>query len=117
VNQPSILFINRVFPPDRGATGRCLADLASRFAARGWRVTVLAGGDPSSPHDSLGSSLGLTVVRAGPSGGGVTVRSIDYAFAPGRLLVAALKLPRHDVVVTMTDPPLLAVIGPILRAR
>jgi glycosyltransferase involved in cell wall biosynthesis len=59
----------------------------------------------------------LTVVRAGPSGGGVTTRSIDYVLAFGRLLIAALKLPRHDVVVTMTDPPLLAVIGPILRAR
>jgi glycosyltransferase involved in cell wall biosynthesis len=33
------------------------------------------------------------------------------------LLITALRLPRHDVVVTMTDPPLLAVIGPILRAR
>ena len=56
-------------------------------------------------------------MRAGPSGGGVRTRSIDYVAVFGRLLFAALKLPRHDVVVTMTDPPLLAVIGPILRAR
>jgi colanic acid biosynthesis glycosyl transferase WcaI len=117
VYQPSILFINRVFPPDRGATGRCLADLASRFAARGWRVTVLAGGEAPLEHDSQGLSPGLTLVRAGPSGGGVTTRSIDYVAAFGRLLVAALKLPRHDVVVTMTDPPLLALIGPVLRTR
>jgi colanic acid biosynthesis glycosyl transferase WcaI len=116
VHQPSILFINRVFPPDRGATGRCLADLASRFAERGWRVTVLAGGAPLS-HDSPGLVPGLTVVRAGPPGGGAMTRGIDYVLAFGRLLVAALRLPRHDVVVTMTDPPLLAVIGPILRAR
>jgi colanic acid biosynthesis glycosyl transferase WcaI len=116
VHQPSILFINRVFPPDRGATGRCLADLASRFAERGWRVTVLAGGGAPLPHDPPGLVQGLTVVRAGPPGGGATTGSIDYVLAFGRLLVAALRLPRHDVVVTMTDPPLLAVIGPILRA-
>jgi hypothetical protein len=92
VHQPSILFINRVFPPDRGATGRCLADLASRFAARGWRVTVLASGAPLS-HDSPGLIPGLTVVRAGPPGGGATTGSIDYVLAFGRLLVAALRLP------------------------
>jgi hypothetical protein len=68
-------------------------------------------------HDCQELTSGLTVVRAGPSGGGVTTRSIDYVAAFGRLLLAALKLPRHDVVVTMTDPPLLALIGPILRAR
>ena len=115
--QPSILFINRVFPPDRGATGRCLADLANRFAARGWRVTVLGGGDAALSYGAPGLPPKLTVVRAGPSGGGATTRSIDYVFVLGRLLVAALNLPRHDVVVTLTDPPLLAVIGPILRAR
>jgi len=32
------------------------------------------------------------------------------------LLFRALMLPRPDVVVTMTDPPMLAVLGPILRA-
>ena len=109
--QPSILFINRVFPPDRGATGRCLADLATRFAARGWRVTVLASGD-APLSDAFPT---LTVVRAGPSGGGIAAKSVDYVLALGRLLVAALRLPRHDVVVTMTDPPLLALIGPLLR--
>jgi hypothetical protein len=31
------------------------------------------------------------------------------------LLFKALTLPRADVVVTMTDPPMLAVIGPILK--
>ena len=117
--QPSILFINRVFPPDRGATGRCLADLTSRFAARGWRVTVLACGDArrsGGPADAPGMSA-VTMVRAGTSGRGGTTRSIDYVFALGRLLSTALRLPRHDVVVTMTDPPLLGVIGPILRLR
>lgn len=34
-----------------------------------------------------------------------------------RLTWRALRLPRHDVVVTMTDPPLLAWAGPLLAAR
>jgi glycosyltransferase involved in cell wall biosynthesis len=34
-----------------------------------------------------------------------------------RLTGRALRLPRHDLVVTMTDPPLLALSGPLLAAR
>jgi colanic acid biosynthesis glycosyl transferase WcaI len=113
VYQPSILFINRVFPPDHGATGRCLADLATRFAAEGWRVTVLADG-AAGMHDDPAH---FTVVRAGPSGNSAPARAIDYVMALLRLYAAAVKLPRHDVVVTMTDPPLLACIGPFLRIR
>lgn len=113
VHQPSILFINRVFPPDRGATGRCLADLAGRFAAAGWSVTVLACGKAEIPDDRPQ----YRVVRTGYSGGISASRSIDYLKSLVRLLAAAWKLPRHDVVVTMTDPPLLAVIGPLIRLR
>jgi len=59
----------------------------------------------------------LTVVRAGPGGSAAPARAIDYTMALLRLYAAAMKLPRHDVVVTMTDPPLLACIGPLLRIR
>lgn len=110
--QPSILFINRVFPPDHGATGRILADLAERVAAAGWRVTVLA--DGSEAADSI-SRRGVRVVRTG--GGAVRPRARGYLAALARLVVRGLALPRHDVVVTMTDPPLLALAGPPLAAR
>ncbi|HYH39224.1 MAG TPA: glycosyltransferase family 4 protein [Azospirillum sp.] len=108
---PSILFINRVFPPDRGASGRCLADLAERAARAGWRVTVLA--DGSGPVEA---SRGVAVVRAGGRGEGRPgVRG--YLAALARLAMRGLALPRHDVVVTMTDPPLLALAGPLLGMR
>ncbi|WP_431856198.1 glycosyltransferase [Azospirillum sp.] len=108
---PSILFINRVFPPDRGASGRCLADLAGRAACAGWRVTVLT--DGAGPAEA---PRGVAVVRAGGRGEdrpGVR----GYLAALARLTVRALALPRHDVVVTMTDPPLLALAGPLLAVR
>ncbi|MGQ9367410.1 glycosyltransferase [Azospirillum sp. ST 5-10] len=109
-DSPSILFINRVFPPDRGATGRCLADLAGRLAAAGWRVSVLADGrGPAEAPD------GVAVVRTGTGGG--TAGARGYAAALTRLTACGLTLPRHDVVVTMTDPPLLALAGPLLAAR
>jgi len=38
---PSILFINRVYPPDDGATGRVLEHIARGFVLQGWDVSVL----------------------------------------------------------------------------
>lgn len=108
----SILFVNRVFPPERGATGRCLADLSGRLAAAGWRVTVLC--DGRGPADA---PPGVTVVRTGKAvadSGGPSPRA--YVRSLARLGFAALRLPRPDVVVTMTDPPLLALAGPMIAA-
>ena len=112
--RPSILFINRVFPPDRGATGRCLRDLAGRIAARGWRVSVLACGAADAPSDA---PEGVSVIRAGdPVGGSGSIGS-GYLSALHRLHRAASRIPRHDLIVTMTDPPMLAVLGPLLGRR
>lgn len=119
MDSPSILIINRVFPPDKGATGRCVSDLAERMAAMGWRVTVVA--DGRGPGEA---PPGVTVRRTGggpaearePSGDPrLSVRG--YLAAGLRLVQRALRLPRHDVVVTMTDPPLLACAGPLIAAR
>lgn len=82
----SVLIINRVAPPARGATGRYLADLADGFVEAGWRVGTLTAEGCGRPT----------------------------AFA--RLARSALRLPRHDLVVTMTDPPFLPLLGPPLAA-
>ncbi|WP_244442528.1 glycosyltransferase family 4 protein [Azospirillum lipoferum] len=114
LGRPSILFVNRVFPPDRGATGRCLHDLATRMAAAGWRVTVVADGAESR----VDSPAGIALHRTGgnvPEGERPDARA--YLDSLCRLTGLALRLPRHDVVVTMTDPPMLALAGPMLAAR
>ncbi|MFP5514294.1 MAG: glycosyltransferase family 4 protein [Alphaproteobacteria bacterium] len=112
--RPSILFVNRVFPPDRGATGRCLHDLATRMVAVGWRVTVVADGAESRADVSDGIMLHRTGGSV-PEGGRPDARA--YLDSLCRLTGLALRLPRHDVVVTMTDPPMLALAGPMLAAR
>lgn len=117
VNRPSIVFVNRVFPPDFGATGRCAFDLATRMAEDGWRVTVVADGTGDEGGGSSSASHGVTVVRtgAGLRGQGVSMLR-DYLGALRRLTLRAMRLPRQDVVVTMTDPPLTACVGPMLAA-
>lgn len=119
LDQPSIIFINRVFPPDRGATGRCLSDMAGRIAAAGWQVTVVADGEPAdgnTEHDAV--PTGVTLVRTGRKvAEGERPDARAYLSSLCRLTGRALRLPRHDLVVTMTDPPMLALAGPLLAAR
>ena len=114
---PSILFINRVYPPDSGATGRVLEYAARSFVKAGWEVTVLA---TASSRVSAGETVqdGVRIFRVGIlfSKKNLLARALGYALMIPGLLVKALRLPRHDVVVTKTDPPMLAVIGPIIKA-
>lgn len=113
----SILFLNRVYPPADGATGQLLAELAPALARRGHRVTVVtgpAGETISSPVAIEGVRVervrGLPFTRASH-----WRRALSYLSLYPALLWRALQLPRADVVVTLTDPPLLLVLGVILK--
>ncbi len=110
-------FVNRVFPPAAGATGLYLADLADALAARGWAVDVVTGPAPGAPATETRPS-GVTVRRIGAEvqkGRGVLRRGLGYASFFPRVLAAARRDPRPDVVVLKTDPPMLATLGPALR--
>ena len=113
---PSILFINRVYPPDSGATGRVLEHAAQGFSNAGWDVSVLA---TTSSRENVGDDLrkGIRIVRIGIpfSKKNMIARAFGYAVMIPGLLLQALRLPHHDVVVTMTDPPMLVVIGPMIK--
>ncbi len=107
--KPSVLFINRVYPPVTGATGRVLRDLARAFAREGWTVTVITcGPKPGTVRDG-----GVRVIRvrgaARPRG------ALSYAMAWTRMLAAALRQPATDLVVTLTDPPMLVAAGRIVQ--
>jgi len=112
----SILFINRVYPPDTGATGRVLEHMARGFLNAGWEVTVLVtAGERSLPGTM--SQDGVKVVRvASPfSKKSLLARALGYVLMIPSLGSKAMVLPSADVVVTMTDPPMLLVIGPLLK--
>jgi glycosyltransferase involved in cell wall biosynthesis len=133
---PSVLFINRVYPPVPGATGDLLAELAPELARRGWVVTVLttgagAGGGtkpqegaalpaPHS-HDSVSGlpaagSLQVSRVSGLPfTRASVWRRALSYLSLYPALLWRAWRLPRAEVTVLLTDPPLQLVLGPFIR--
>jgi glycosyltransferase involved in cell wall biosynthesis len=111
---PSILFINRVYPPSSGATGEMLCQLAEALAARRWDVTILATDTGGVPKDSLRN--GARILRTGGlfSRKSTLLRAVSYGCMIPWLLIRALLLPRTDFIVTMTDPPMLAAIGPLI---
>ena len=117
MKKPSILFLNRVYPPADGATGQLLAELAPELARRGHSVTVVTsqpGGGCVSTETVDGVRVervnGLPFTRASH-----WRRALSYLSLYPALLWRALRLPRADVVVTLTDPPLLLVLGVVLK--
>ena len=123
--RPRVLFINRSYWPDAESTGQLLTELCEDLADR-FEVTVLAGQPNQNPDQ-------VAFRRRGPERrNGVTIRRVRHTrfpkrFLVGRLvnylsfllgaLVAALRMPLPDVVVTESDPPLLALIGRVLQRR
>jgi glycosyltransferase involved in cell wall biosynthesis len=97
-------------------------DLAEALVAAGHRVTVLAargghrGGQRLPARETW---RGVEILRVGGTSFGkrsIAGRLSDYATFFISALVTAFSLPRHDVVIATTAPPLVASIGALLRA-
>ncbi len=108
MSKPSVLFINRVYPPARGATGRILQDLAHALEQSGWKVTILTTGDKAG----LEFHQNITVKRI--KGAQNYKTALGYSWNWFRLLLSALRTPRHDILITLSDPPLVVVMGRIV---
>lgn len=121
-----ILFVNRFYAPDHSATSQMLTDLATALAAGGANAQVVTSrlryDDPSGSLPSLEVIDGVPVHRIWTSTfgrGSMAGRALDYVtfyLAASIKLVQLLR--RGDVVVAMTDPPLISVpVGWVARLR
>lgn len=112
-----VMFLNRVYPPAEGATGKLLAELAQELIQRGWEVTVVTSRSSADlPRSEL--VAGVRVERVNTLRFTRTShwrRALSYLTVYPALLGRTLRLARADVVVTMTDPPLLVLLGPLLK--
>lgn len=107
-----ILFLNQFFWPDTAATGQLLSDITEQLAATGETVSVICGsasygGTTSSPQPKV------QIVRLKNSSFSrkVAGRMGSYlSFLLGALW-QSFRLKRPDVVVTLTTPPLVSLIG------
>jgi glycosyltransferase involved in cell wall biosynthesis len=82
-----------------------LRDLAREMARAGWQVSVLTTGDKSFSEKDGGITVHRVSAPTNPRG------VISYARVLWKLYRGAMKQPRVDLVVTLTDPPLLVTIG------
>lgn len=113
-----ILLINQTFYPDLVATSQYLTQLAVALADRGHQATVITsrrGYDaPERKFPSAETWRGIQIIRVNATALGKTAkwrRAFDFgsflSAAAGRLC----RLPRQDVILALTSPPLVSVLG------
>jgi colanic acid biosynthesis glycosyl transferase WcaI len=122
---PRVLLINQYFWPDVAATAQLLAELAEDLGAGGAAVTALAGRCSYVP--GMGGKLprreewrGIEIrrVRCTSFGRGSTVgRVADYLTFLAAAKIAVLFGRRRDVVICLSTPPLVGVLGWLSRLR
>lgn len=114
-----ILFINQCYWPDHVSTAQHLTDLAQGLAARGHDVTVLCSRHPYSGGGAAFSRRqrhnGVQIHRVATLGfgkkSGIKGRMLDYLSFHLTAMSRCLRLPSPDVVVTLTSPLLVGVLG------
>ena len=113
-----ILLLNQTFYPDVVSTAQHLSDLSVALVERGHYVSIVAGrrayDDPETLFPAREQWRGVNIIRVFSTRFGKKSklrRALDFAsflfFCCGRLLF----LPRQDVVVALTTPPLISFIG------
>jgi len=112
-----ILLINQFFWPDSSAASQQLTDLAAGLAERGMDVTVLCGEGGYAGAAGSKPPAGVRILRAKalPFSRGSLGRILSYLSFYISAGVRALTAPRQDVILTLTTPPLISLLGTLLK--
>jgi colanic acid biosynthesis glycosyl transferase WcaI len=117
-----LLFVNQYYWPDHASTAQHLTDLAESLAAEGHECHVVCAqagykpGAPRPPATEVHNGVHIHRVPATSLGRRSTLtRMADYLSFYARAVFKAVTLPRFDVVVTLTTPPIIGLVGTILR--
>jgi glycosyltransferase involved in cell wall biosynthesis len=120
-----VFFLNRYFFPDHSATSQILSQLAFHLAKSGRNTHVITSrqiyDNPNARLPAEEIQHGVTIHRiSGTHFGrsGLLTRSIDYLsfyWAAWRKLLELVN--PNDILVTMTDPPLLSILGKCVAHR
>jgi hypothetical protein len=113
-----ILLLNQTFHPDVMATGQYLSEAAASLAECGHEVTVVTGrrayDEPEKLFPARETWRGVQIYRVTSTRFGKKSkwrRAADFASFIFSCCVRLAFLPRHDVVVALTTPPLISLIG------
>ena len=118
-----ILIMTQHFYPEVASTAQLMTDLAMDLVDKGMDVTVLAARPYylTSQHKEISPKeeyLGIKIIR-------VFTTRFDLSNILGRIpnwlsfhifgLIKSIVLARHDVVLTLTNPPYMALVGMVLQ--
>jgi glycosyltransferase involved in cell wall biosynthesis len=120
-----VIFLNRFYAPDISATSQLLTDLARSLAASGWDVRIVTS---RQRYDHPGAGLpkeetieGVRVHRVASTRFGraaIAGRTLDSLTFCVAAAVRLMRLARAgDIVVAMTDPPLVSVVAAWVARR
>jgi colanic acid biosynthesis glycosyl transferase WcaI len=114
----TFLLLNQTFYPDVMATGQYLTEVAVRLVERGHQVTVVtsrrAYDHPETQFPNTETWRGIRIIRIGSTGFGKCAKWRRAADFGTFLALCALRLaflPKPDVVVALTTPPLISFLG------
>lgn len=114
-----ILFLNQYFPPDSSATAYMLGQLAEDLA-EDHQVEVIAGRPSYAASASDYTPRGPSVTRVrstGVSRETMLGRLANYFSFAALTAVEASRSRRPDLVVAMTDPPFIPLVGALAATR
>ena len=113
-----VLLLNQCFYPDHVATAQYLTELALALAAAGHEVSVVASSrgydNPQVRYPSREKWHGIDIHRIWTPGLGKSAkwrRLVDFASFWISATWILLRLPRSDVSVCLTSPPLISTLG------
>lgn len=105
-----ITIVQRSIPPDRSAAGRMAFDLASGLSKKGHEVTLLGCGKVPGQQRYSGT-LTLEHVRGRSfSRTSITSRALALPATFVSLHAGLKRLPPADLLISLTDPPLLSLL-------
>ncbi len=112
-----ILLLNQFFWPDAAATSQLLTDLARGMAENGHEVYAISadGGYAIRMEGAAPPPVEMHRVKALPFVRGKLGRVLSYGSFYVSAVVQGLRLPRPDLVLTLTTPPLLSLLGTVLK--
>ena len=108
-----VLLINQFFRSPWAPSGQLLSDLACHLASLGHDVAVMCGDADVREHstDCDSSKISIRRIPSIPFSRGRYKRMLSYLSFYAGTLWSALTIQRPDVVLTLTTPPLLSLVG------
>jgi colanic acid biosynthesis glycosyl transferase WcaI len=120
----NILLLNQAFYPDVVATAQLASDLAAALAQAGHEVTIVCNSrgydDPKLRFPNEETWKGVKIVRVGATGLGKSSRwrrAADFGTFIASCALRVWSLPKFDVVIAMTSPPLISFVASLALPR